>query len=274
MAVFLNDRFLDDHEARLPITDLAIQRAYAVFDFFRTVGGKPLFLDDYIDRFYHSAAGLCLQPIQPPETLKSIIPELIERSGLLEAGVRLQLTGGISPDGFSPAEPNLILSCKPLLVAGEVAFEKGIRVLSYEFQRELPEIKSINYLTAIRLKPYLTEKGADEVLYHKNGLVTEFPRANVFAVTQGGALVTPAENMLPGITRKQVLALARDIMPVEVRDLPLAELKQAAEIFLTSTTKRLMPVLALDGQVVGGGRPGAFTRRLNELFIALERETV
>lgn len=273
MAVFLNDRFFEDQEAQLPISDLSIQRGYAAFDFFRTEEGHPLFLADHLSRFYASAESLGLKVKQTQDELKSIIAELIRRCRYPESGVRLMLSGGYSPDGFHVAEPNLLLSCKSLRTANLEDFERGIKIISYAHQRELPHIKSINYQMAVWLQPKLREMNVDDVLYHHNGLITEFPRANIFMVSAKKVLLTPAKNMLEGITRKKILALAEGQMAVEVRDVELSELEQASEIFLTSTTKKLMPVVQVNGKMIGDGKPGPVTRRLYGLFLKCTQET-
>ncbi|TNE56379.1 MAG: amino acid aminotransferase [Bacteroidetes bacterium] len=270
MTVYLNDRFVDEKDAKLAVSDLAIQRGYGVFDFFRTVVGRPLFLSDHLERFYHSAMAMGLSVEQEPAAMEALLLELLERSGLREAGVRLTLTGGYSADGFNIGTPNLILSCKPLHAAGEADFNRGIRIMSYAHQRELPQVKTINYQMAIWLQPLLWENKLDDVLYHRDGVVTEFPRANVCIVTPDQVLATPRENVLAGVTRKQVLALAPAVLPVEERPVLLEEVERAAEVFLTSTTRRLMPVLQVNGKTIGNGQPGPVTRALLERFLELE----
>ncbi|MEI9912278.1 MAG: aminotransferase class IV [Bacteroidota bacterium] len=95
MAVYFNDQFVSNEEAKLHVADLSLQRGYAVFDFFRTVNGVPLFMDDHLDRFYASAAGLYMTINKNREELKAIVQELLQRSSLSEAGIRLMLTGGL-----------------------------------------------------------------------------------------------------------------------------------------------------------------------------------
>jgi len=146
--------------------------------------------------------------------------------------------------------------------ATEADFEKGLSVITYEHQRELPAIKSINYLMAVWLQPLLREKQADDMIYHQKGILTEFPRSNVFIVTADQKLITPARNILYGITRKNVLALASSSLPVEERDVTMDELLNASEVFLTSTTKKILPVFNIDSHMIGHGKPGLVTREL------------
>jgi branched-chain amino acid aminotransferase len=272
MAAFLNNRFLPDAEAMLHISDLSMQRSYAIFDFFRTVNARPLFIEDHLNRFYKSAASLHMPVKQSREELKQIIHQLIEQSNLKEAGVRLMLTGGYSADSYHTAEPNLLITCNPVITSTKELFDKGITTITYEHQRELPHIKSINYLMAVWLHPFLKEKGADDVLYHQNNSITEFPRANVFVVTKENKLITPAQNILHGVTRKFVLQQAAAFMQTEERTVSIDELYNAAEVFLTSTTRRVMPVLKVDSVVIGDGKPGPVAQQLWQRFMHMEEK--
>jgi D-alanine transaminase/branched-chain amino acid aminotransferase len=272
MAVFLNDRFLENEKALLHVSDLSMQRGYAVFDFFRTVNGVPLFMTDHLDRFFNSASGLHLPVRKTREELSIIIHELIKRSSLAEAGIRVMLTGGNSADSYHAAEPNLLITCNPVKTATEQDFEKGISIISYEHQRELPHIKSINYLMGVWLQPLLKEKQVDDVLYYNKESITEFPRNNIFIVTPKDALVTPVKNILKGITRKHILSLAAEFMPVKERNITRDELMTASEVFLTSTTKKILPVVKIDGKIIRDGRPGKFTTLLDQKFLELEKK--
>ena len=274
MAVYLNNRFVNDADAMLHVSDLSIQRGYAVFDFFRATDGMPLFMQDHLDRFFASSAAMHLPLKQSREELADIIIELLKRTAVPVAGIKIMITGGYSPDLYQPAEPNLFITCSPVKVSTEADFNKGINIITYEHQREMPHIKSINYQTAIWLQPLLKEKKIDDVLYFKNNIVTEFPRNNLFMLTADDKLVTPAHNILLGVTRKKILALAADMIAVEERDITVDELFTARELFLTSTMKRILPVINIDGQQIAEGRPGSFTKRIYQKFGELEERLV
>lgn len=271
MAVFFNDHFVANENALLHVSDLSMQRGYAIFDFCRTKNWQPLFLNDHLDRFYASAAAMHLPARYNKEELTGIVHELIERTLLDEAGIHILLTGGYSADGYQPASPNLIITCNAVKTASLADFENGITAMTYEQQRELPSVKTINYMMAVWLQPLLKEKKVNDVLYHHKGIITEFPRSNVFIVTKDQRLLTPSRHMLRGITRKQVLSIAAKQMNVEERDIHTDELLQAAEVFLTSTTKKIMPVVAIDGHIIGDGKPGVITRKLYNDFLQLEQ---
>ena len=270
MPAYLNDKFLENDEAMLHVSDLSMQRGYAVFDFFRTINGVPLFIADHLDRFHASAISLHLIVRRKNGELATIIHELIKRSSLSEAGIRIMLTGGYSSDNYHPAEPNLLITCNPVETATQPDFEKGYSIITHEYQRELPNVKSINYLMAVWLQPLMKEKQVDDILYFRNGIISEFPRSNVFIITKDSKLVTPAHNILAGVTRKNVMALAAEKMAVEERDITTEELMNAAEVFLTSTTKRILPIVKIDNKIIGNGKPGKITTALYEAFLELE----
>jgi len=207
MLAFVNNDFIDEDKASIGIGDLAIQRGYGIFDFFRSRGDIPLFIDDYLKRFYNSASYLHLYPQQKKQDLKEIIGKLIEKNKAGDSGFRMILTGGYSPDSFEPASPNLIIIQQPLQMPTAEKFEQGFKVILHEYMRDLPEAKSINYMVGILAKEKLVQQKADEVLYYKDGLVLEFPRSNVFVVTRQKTVVTPAKNVLHGITRKWYFSL-------------------------------------------------------------------
>ncbi|HEY1112247.1 MAG TPA: aminotransferase class IV [Chitinophagaceae bacterium] len=266
--VYINDRFVRAEEASLPVSDLSIQRGYGLFDYLKIVDGVPLYLEEHLDRLYYSAGQMRLPLLPQREELKDIIRQLMERNALPHSGIRITLTGGLSPDGYSIAVPNLVVSQSPLTLPSAAAFHKGIKLMTYAHQRQLPHVKTTDYIMAIWLQPQVKEQGADDILYCPGGLVGECPRANVFAVING-ILVTPSENILKGVIRRQVLHLAKGLLPVEERIIKLEELKGADEVFITSTTRQVLPVRQIDDAVLFTEGPGSVTQ---ELFARLRKQ--
>ncbi|HEY1166726.1 MAG TPA: aminotransferase class IV [Chitinophaga sp.] len=256
--VYINGAFLPASQAALQVSDLAIQRGYGIFDFFKTLDHLPVFLDEHLDRFYHSAEQMRLDPGKDREQLRDVIRELAEQNNIANAGIKITLTGGYSPDGYSITRPNLIITQQPLKMPDKAVFQQGLRLMSYPHQRQMPQVKSLDYLMAIWLQPLIKEKGADDVLYQYNGLVSECPRSNFFIVTADDTVVTSTQP-LKGIIRMKTLEIAGKQFKVEERELTLEEACQAKEAFITSTTKHILPVVQLDGRVIGDGQPGDVT---------------
>ena len=261
LYVWVNDSLTPADNALVNITDLAVQRGYGIFDFFETVDGKPVFLEDHLDRFFRSAVLMRLGIKQSRDEVRNRITELIEKNNLADSGIKVILTGGFSPDGFNIAEPNLIITQQEFQIPRTMP-EKGISIITHEYQRQFSNAKTLDYLQAIWLQPILKEKKADDVLYHSNGLIRECPRANFFIVTKDNKVLTPESEMLKGITRKHVLEISAGRYDTEARDVSLEELRNAKEAFITSTTKNILPVVQVDGKILGDGTPGEVTGAL------------
>lgn len=257
----VNQTFLPANQASVLVTDLAIQRGYGIFDFFKTINGGPVFFEDHLDRFYNSAAAMRLPVDLGREDLKSLLLEMIEKNGLGDSGIRITLTGGYSPDGYSIAKPNMIITQQALVISKEINL-KGISLITYPHQRQLSHAKTLDYLMAVWLQPLIREKEADDVLYHHNGIITECPRANFFMVTEDGKVITTGENLLKGIIRKHVLEISEKEQVLQKRDITIDDIKKCKEAFITSSTKNILPVTKIDGQVISNGSAGPITQML------------
>ncbi|MCB0518036.1 MAG: aminotransferase class IV [Lewinellaceae bacterium] len=262
----INGELVPKEEATLGVTDLAIQRGYGLFDYFLVKKGQPLFFEDYLDRLERSSALMRLQLPFSREEIKHQIMQLIRANGMQEAGMKLILTGGYSPDGYAPAQPNLIILQSPLPVYPKTKYEEGVKLMLFEYHRTLPSAKSINYLIGVNLLPEMQAAGAEDILFHANGNIYETTRANFFIVKNDNTIVTAGSGVLMGITRLKTVELAKRHFNIEEREVKLTELETAKEAFLTSSTKGIMPVVRVDDLVVGDGKPGAVTKRLAGLL--------
>jgi D-alanine transaminase/branched-chain amino acid aminotransferase len=247
--VFLNKDFVTEENAVLNFRDLSIQRGYGVFDFFKVINSFPVFLEEHLNRFYFSAEQMRLKLTYTKDEIRKIIFELLQRNKATDTGVKITLTGGYSVDGYQLSTPNLIISLHPFSPPTKEQFEKGIRLITYEHQRQLPHIKTIDYLMGIWLQPFLQKNNADDVLYHRNGIVTECPRSNFFIVTNDNKIVTASKNILNGIERTKLIEMAKTKFEIEERELTINEIKTAKEAFITSTTKTVLPVRQIDEYV-------------------------
>lgn len=257
-------RLLPASEAALPFTDLTIRRGYGAFDFLLVEDGVPLFIDDYLARFERSADLLGLEPRPGPDAVRRHVLELIDANAERSFGLQLFLTGGDPDDGFTPGRPRLLVLVVDLPNYPQTAYRDGVSLLEMRFERDLPVAKTTNYFTAVRHARALKEAGAADVLYHDGQRVLETTRCNLFVRGQDGLWRTPGEGILPGITRLQMVHALGD--EVEVGDVSLDALYGASEVFLTSTTKGVMPVVEVAGHRIGDGRPGPATRAASEAF--------
>ncbi len=195
----LNDQILDLDQAHVHVSDLALLRAYGIFDFFRLVGLKPLCFEDHIERFFNSADRLRLKCPVGKKHLRSMILEIIEQNQIADSGIRIVLTGGESPNGYAIGDPTLFVLNEPIKALPEDHFSQGVKLISLEYQRDIPEVKTINYLMGIYKMPEIIEKGAMDLLFHRNGKISELTRSNFFMVDAQGRIVTAGEGILKGM---------------------------------------------------------------------------
>lgn len=267
--------FLSTDGTSVSVNDLGLQRGYGIFDFLRVSNNIPLFIEDHLDRFYNSASEMRLSVKETRDEIKEIIYHLINKNNLPISGIRILLTGGESPDGYKIIEPRLVIVQQHITPPLDEMTFTGIHLLSYSFQRQLSHVKTTDYLMAIWLQPWLKKGGGDDLLYHQAGMITECPRSNFFMVTKDGKLVTPGTNILKGITRKQVIRLALESgLKVEERDIHISELREATEAFITSSTKRIIPVRQLDDFVFPAYSLNSVLGRLWQSFLEYEGSIV
>jgi branched-chain amino acid aminotransferase len=241
---YINGQIVPIAQAQLHVTDLAILRGYGVFDFFRAIDGKPIYMEDHLDRFEYSTQKMNLTLPYSREHLRDAILDLVRLHKHKLLGIKLLCTGGYSEDGYEPAMPNVVMLAKPFNMLPE---GHTLKLMTVEHVREIADIKSINYAVAIQAIPKLKAGGFNDVLYHKNGLVSESSRSNVFMV-KGEKIVTPQSNILFGITRKNIIKVIQNHFDIEERDLTLTELLAADEVFISSSTRRVSAIEYVDNQ--------------------------
>lgn len=272
MYVYLHPGIIPVSEARLHITDLAIQRGYGIFDFFKIDNGHVFFLEDYLDRFMASAATMRLEVPLTKNEIRDIIFTLVKKNNVPASGIKIILTGGYSEDGFQPGTPNLIMVQNPLVIPPTEQLLKGISIITHEYVRDVPGVKTINYTTGIWLLDRIKQANAADVLYYRDGLVSEFPRSNFFIVKSDNTVITPATNVLRGVTRKNVLTLSSIKFKTLEGDVTLDDVFAAKEAFLTSTTKRIVPITSVNGRIIGEGKAGEVSKALLRDLITLEQQ--
>jgi branched-chain amino acid aminotransferase len=272
LYVFFRDAIVPEEKALVHVSDLAIQRGYGIFDFFKIQNGHPFFLPDYLDRFYASADVMRLKVPYDRAQLTGIIYSLIEKNKLPSSGIKMLLTGGYSPDGYQVVAPNLILTQQPLTLPPPSQIEKGVKIITHPYVRDIPEVKTINYSMGIWLTQKTAQQNATDVLYQNAGLVSELPRSNFFIVKKDNSVWTAAGNVLRGVTRKNILGLSSHV--IGEGEVSLQDAYEAREAFLTSTTKRIVPIVQIDDHVIGDGKPGAVSLGLLKELVRLEEEDV
>lgn len=273
---YIDGVFVNESAARIPVTDLAILRGYGVFDYLRTYGGVPFHLPAHLERLQRSAALIGLELPQPLSHINDIIHEALDRNSLAESAIRIVVTGGDSPDNLVPVESaaRLLVMVTPAPVLPAEWYTQGIKVITHQTERYMPEAKTLNYIPAIMAMQRARHQQAVDALYvDSQQHVLEGTTTNVFAF-YGDTLITPGDGILRGITRQAVVDAAAGIFDVRVQPLTYAELLRADEVFITSSNKEICPVRQVDEAIIGEGRPGSNTARLSQLFRAYTADYV
>lgn len=240
----------------MSLNDLLIQRGYGIFDYLRVVDNKPLFVEDHLDRLYQSAAIMHMEVPQSKESILKIVLELVAKNDMPYSGLKLIVSGGDSSDGYSLEKPRLTIIQQPLPVPSNSFSVNPFILMSHPFQRQLPQVKTTDYLMAIYLQPKLKAFGGHDILYTNDGMLRECPRSNFFLISEQGNIVTPKDDILKGITRKNILASARENgIEVEERPIALEEIKTAKGAFIASSTKRIIPISKIDESVIATDSP-------------------
>ena len=264
---YVDGKFVPAAEAAFPLNDLGLLRGYGVFDFMRTYNGKVIFIQDHIERLARSAREIGLALPWPKAEIIRLVGETLQRNDPVESSVRILVTGGSSPDFITPqGKPRLAIMVAPLSRYPAAWYLEGAKVITVRHNRPIPGAKSIDYIRAILVLAEAREKAAIEAVYvDSEGRVREGTTSNVFAFF-GGSLVTPGEGILSGITRQKVLGLAEGKYTVQIRDFPRGELVAADEVFITSSNRLIVPIVQVDEDAIGTGKPGERTCALMQAF--------
>jgi len=219
-------------------------------------------LEDYCDRLFNSTklAGIELETNR--NTFRSIILELQNKNGLENGAFKVIVSGGYSDTLDSvTGSSNLMILNVPWNKPPLSTFEEGVFLISSNYIRPHAEIKTLNYFNTLSLRKRMAEfRAADVLLYGK--YVSEASRANLFFV-KNGEIVTPGKDILHGITRKQVLKM---VPGIRIENVEAETMYDFDEIFMTSTSRDVTPVVRIDGIKIGNGRPGKITRDVMNLF--------
>ncbi|HAZ16192.1 MAG TPA: amino acid aminotransferase [Parachlamydiales bacterium] len=267
---FINDAFVTDDKAQIPLGDLGLTRGMGVCDIMRTYRKKPFHLHDHLIRLAYSAKEVGLELPKSFEAIEALLLRLLERAPSAESTLRILLTGGESRHRFlADRKASLFISAMPLTLFSEEFYTQGVSVSTTTLERPFPKSKTLFYLPAALAVKEGERWGAFEALYlNEKREILEGGTSNFFAF-KNEALITPGdERILHGITRALVLRLAKEHFPIEIRPIPYEEIQELDEALIVSTTKEVLPVTLLDGCPIGKGTVGEKTKKMMRLFKA------
>lgn len=281
-VVYINGELIPEEDAKITVYDHGLLYGDGAFEGIRIYSGKVFKLREHIARLYRSAHALMIDlPIAEEEMVQAVL-ETARTNGVTDGYVRITITRGIGL-GLDPRvckTPTVIIMTDRLSLYPEEMYRDGLEVVTVSTrvppsQSLEPRIKSLGkYVCNIQAKIEANRVGAGEgLMLNVEGYVAEATGDNIFIVKEG-KLITPPPyaGILEGITRNTVMGLARD-MGIKVKEslFTLFDVYVADECFLTGTAAEVIPVVKVDGRVIGNGKPGEMTKRLIEAFRSLTR---
>jgi branched-chain amino acid aminotransferase len=284
MKIYLDGKFYDERTAKVSVFDHGLLYGDGIFEGIRIYNGRVFKLKEHIDRLFYSAKAILLEiPMSHAELMKATV-ETCRKNNLRAGYIRLLVTRGVGNLGLNPRsckQPSVIIIADKIQVYPAELYARGMDIVTVPTVRNLhsavnPAIKSLNYLNNILAKIEANNAGVEEaVMLNAEGFVAECTADNLFIIKNGELFTPPlSAGALYGITRGTVMDLATQLgLKVSEPNLTRYDLFCADECFLTGTGAEIMPVVKIDGRVIGTGKPGKLTRALVEKYHALTNST-
>jgi branched-chain amino acid aminotransferase len=282
MKIYIDGKYYDQKNAKISVFDHGLLYGDGIFEGIRAYNGRVFKLTEHIDRLFYSAKAILLKiPLSHGEIVRAVV-ETCRRNKLRDGYVRLLVTRGAGTLGLNPnrcKNPAIIIIADKIQLYPAELYERGMEIITVPTTRNLhsalnPAIKSLNYLNNILAKIEANNAGCEEaIMLNAEGFVSECTGDNIVIVKAGQMLTPPlSAGALYGITRGVVIELAREEgLTVAEPNLTRYDLFNADECFLTGTGAELIPIVKIDGRVIGAGKPGPISRRLVDKYHALTK---
>ncbi|HEY4417736.1 MAG TPA: branched-chain-amino-acid transaminase [Verrucomicrobiae bacterium] len=280
MKIFLDGKLCNERDAKVSVFDHGLLYGDGIFEGIRAYNGRVFKLKEHIDRLFYSAKAILLEiPMTHAELMKATI-DTIRANKLRDAYIRLVVTRGVGNLGLNPRsckKPSIIIIAGKIQVYPAEMYARGMDIVTVPTVRNLhsalnPAIKSLNYLNNILAKIEANNAGVEEaIMLNSEGFVAECTADNLFIIKNGELLTPPlSAGALYGVTRQTVIELAEQAgIKVSEPNLTRYDLFNADECFVTGTGAEIMPVVKIDGRVIGAGKPGLLTTKLISEYKAL-----
>ena len=262
---YINGNYVPESEAKLSVFDLSILRGFGVFDYLRTYKKRPFHLWDHLERLNYSAENLSLKVPCSLAEIANIIDSLIKLNQLEEAGIKIIVTGGISPDQFTPQTASLIVLVFALTKYPKLFYTKGISAITTSLVRSFPKLKTTQYIPAI-VTLHANHQAKEAIYLNQARELLEATTSNFFCFKKNILYTCNSDEILLGVTREIVLKLASQKFPVQLRPITYEELSTIDEAFITASNKEIVPIIKIDHHQIGTGKVGVRTKKMIQVF--------
>lgn len=282
MKIYLNGKFVEKKDAKVSVFDHGLLYGDGAFEGIRSYNRLVFRLVEHIERLYETTHTLMIDIGMPRKKMMDAVVRTLKENKLSDAYIRLVVTRGEGDLGLDPRKcygrPNVIIITDKITLYPKELYNKGMEIITVPTVRSHPEalnprLKSLNYLNNILAKIEATNSGFSEaIMMDHQGFVAECTGDNIFIIKKG-VLSTPSQGCLTGITRDAVLDIARK-NKIEAKGTLMTrhEIFVADECFLTGTAAEIIPVVKVDGRVIGDGKPGAITTKITKQFHELTKK--
>lgn len=284
MKVYIDGEFREKADAKVSVFDHGFLYGDGVFEGIRAYDGRVFMLNEHINRLFASMNAISIEPQWTREAVCELVLESLRVNNLKDAYIRLVVSRGYGDLGLDMRKcpkPSIVIIADKIQLYPEEYYQKGLSVATVSIRRPMPDmlnpnIKSLNYLNNIMARAEAARQGAQEaLLLNANGYVSECSGDNIFYIKDGKAYTPPVyAGILEGITRDAVIKLLGERMGMKVEEslFTTFQLFSADEAFLTGTGAEVIAVTKLDGRPIGGGKCGALTMKLVDIFREYARE--
>lgn len=280
MKIFIDGKFYSERDAKISVFDHGFLYGDGVFEGIRAYNGRVFKLKEHIDRLFYSAKAILLEIPMSHQKISQTVIQSCRVNKIRDGYVRLVVTRGVGTLGLNPKsckKPSIVIIAGKIQVYPPEVYARGINIVTVPTTRNLhsalnPAIKSLNYLNNILARIEANNAGCENgLMLNAEGFVSECTVDNVFIIKNSDVFTPPlSAGALYGITRQTVIELAiQNGLRVTEPNLTRYDLYNADECFLTGTGAEIMPVIKIDGRVIGTGKPGSLTRKLVEEYHAL-----
>lgn len=268
-TVYLNGEYLPLADAKVPVMDRGFLFGDGVYEVIPAYFGQLFRLDDHLERLDNSLRAIRLQNPHNHEEWRNLLTPLLKQGQ--DQSVYLQITRGAAPKRDHAFPQNVVPTVFAMVsnINPHADPDNGVKAISLEDSRwKLCDTKAITLLANVLLRQTAIDNGCAEAILFKDGYLTEGAASNAFAVIDG-ILMTPPKSpaILPGITRDVILEIARkNNIPCSEQAISKADVKRASEIWITSSTREIIPVVELDAELIANGKPGPVWKTFYKLF--------
>ncbi|MEI6437938.1 MAG: branched-chain-amino-acid transaminase [Candidatus Omnitrophota bacterium] len=283
MKIYLNGKLVEKEDARVSVFDHGLLYGDGAFEGIRAYSGVVFKLGEHIDRLYETCHTMMINVGMTKKQMIEAVVKTLRANNLRDGYIRLVITRGDGDLGLDPRKckgsPNIIIIADKITLYPDEMYKNGLTIVTVPTVRNHPEainpqLKSLNYLNNIMAKIEANNAGVPEaIMLDGSGYVAECTGDNIFMI-KGSAIKTPMQGRLRGITRDAVMALAEKRLKLDVQETLITrhEFYNADEVFLTGTAAELIPVVKIDGRLIGSGKPGPLTLKLLKLFHDVTRK--